>query len=84
MSNFGNFNCLDCQVNTLDNLEYYMVEDYVWQQSGLDSCEGMLCIRCLEFRIGRKLISSDFPDLPINTQEFFLKSSLFQSRINND
>ena len=47
--------CLDCQINTLEAYEYYMVHDHVWSQTGLKKNDGMLCISCLENRIGRTL-----------------------------
>jgi hypothetical protein len=84
MDNYQNFDCVDCGINTLDSKEYYMVSNSVWLETKLKTDEGMLCISCLESRIGRNLTSKDFPDLPINTQIFFPKSSLFLSRIQND
>jgi hypothetical protein len=41
----------------------------------------MLCITCLENRIGRILTPEDFPDLPVNTTTFYPKSTLALSRI---
>lgn len=41
-----------------------MVQDEVWMQAQLT--DGMLCIGCLEQRIGRGLQPSDFTDAPIN------------------
>lgn len=67
------FNCWDCGVNTSDIGEYYMVLDAVWQSAvpsrgsyyGADGGV-MLCIGCLESRLGRRLVSADFIDAPIN------------------
>jgi hypothetical protein len=70
MLNMTAFECVDCGRNTshwcgID--EYYMVHDAVWLQTGLAKFEGMLCIGCLERRIGRKLCRDDFTNYPINT-----------------
>lgn len=76
------YRCLDCDINTLVAGEYYMVHNHVWSQTGIDPYGGMLCITCLEKRIGRELISEDFTDYPINTV-YKYKSQLFFLRINN-
>lgn len=56
--------CVDCGVNTLKINEYYMVENRLWDVYG--PARGMLCIGCLEKRIGRKLVPSDFSRARIN------------------
>ena len=56
------FDCVDCWIDTSD--EYYMVNDFLWLDYGAG--DGMLCIGCLEQRIGRLLVWSDFIDAPIN------------------
>jgi len=48
-------NCDDCGVSTYG--EYYMVQDAIWQRYGSD---WMLCIGCLEKRMGRQLVTRDF------------------------
>ena len=61
------FECLDCEVNTLYIGEYYMVSDYVWKTlASLNADDGMLCIGCLENRIGRTLTNEDFTDCIVN------------------
>lgn len=75
------FDCVDCKVNTAANDEYYMVHSHVWKQTGLGPHGGMLCIGCLEERIGRKLTSADFTDAPINHGIFRL--SELKNRINS-
>jgi len=59
-----NFYCLDCGVNTNFIDEYYMVNKDVWKKS--KGKKGMLCIGCLEKRIGRRLLPEDFTDVPVN------------------
>ena len=55
------FRCLDCSMMTEN--EYYMVHDEIWHSV---AGEGMLCIGCLENRLGRRLSKDDFTDAPVN------------------
>lgn len=59
------FLCRDCRFNTFDD-EYYMVKDTVWKAAKMRSNNGMLCIGCLETRLGRRLMAADFIGAPIN------------------
>jgi hypothetical protein len=68
-------NCADCGVGTICLDEWYMVKDEVWEQawcgrrkSWHDQVPGqeILCIGCLEQRIGRTLMAGDFTDAPVN------------------
>ena len=54
--------CVDCEADTID--ENYMVHDGVWP---IAKDGGMLCVGCLEQRIGRELTARDFRDCPLNT-----------------
>ena len=58
------FRCRDCAACTNCEFEYYMVHNELWDRTGLD--RGMLCIGCLEQRIGKLLTARDFTDAPIN------------------
>jgi hypothetical protein len=51
--------CLDCSKDTFD--EYYGVRDYLWRRA-VDRSQrhGMLCLSCLEQRLGRLLRAEDF------------------------
>ena len=60
-----NFICLDCGVNTDEIGEYYMLTNEVWKEAVPDLV-GMLCINCVELRLGRQLWPEDFMDSPIN------------------
>ena len=55
--------CLDCGVSTFEVGEFA-----AW--FGTNSChlsvDGMLCIGCLETRLGRRLRRADFTDVPLN------------------
>jgi hypothetical protein len=67
--------CADCGVGTNTNGEWYMVKKSVWQLAwigrrksyhGKIPGQEILCIGCLENRIGRTLMRQDFTDAPIN------------------
>src|ERR1700733_13312125 len=58
------YQCKDCKRCTVLLREYYMVLDEVWAMA-FGGC-AMLCIGCLEHRLGRTLTKQDFQDFPIN------------------
>jgi hypothetical protein len=60
------FACLDCGVDTGRINEYYMVTDEAWLSANPLE-DGMLCIGCLEGRLGRRLTPEDFTRCPLNT-----------------
>lgn len=60
------FACLDCGKDTLELGEYYMVHNEVWLSVVKSTRAGMLCIGCLEDRLGRQLTPKDFTEFPIN------------------
>ena len=73
------FLCLDCSADTCETDEYYMIHDHVWTAvAGKD--DGMLCIGCLETRLGRTLIPADFKDAPVN-HGFFTQSRRLYKRM---
>jgi hypothetical protein len=57
--------CLDCQVDTLEIREYYMLRGDVWFKAN-PAGRGMLCVGCVERRLGRRLVPADFTDAPVN------------------
>ena len=58
------FRCVDCGKDTGGETgEYYTVANDVWAASGLAPNGGMLCLACLERRIGRLLTVEDFTAL---------------------
>lgn len=59
-------NCEDCRWNTGVLKEYYIVDDHIWEAAIREKPAEILCIGCLEERIGRKLVPADFPPIPIN------------------
>jgi len=54
-----------------------MVTDEVWN-AAWPTGRGMLCIGCLEDRLGRQLTSDDFTDAPINQGVFGYSERLRQ------
>ena len=60
-----NWICVDCQKDcAVDDKDYYMVNNDVWEKYGVG--EKMLCIECLEQRIGHSLTKSEILDCPLN------------------
>lgn len=58
--------CKDCGKNTFNSdTDYYMLTEELWQKFGVEN--GMLCIICIEHRIGRKLKPEDLIDCLVNT-----------------
>jgi len=55
--------CKDCGGDTF--YENYMVWNCIWQQA-VPEQKGFLCIGCLEARLGRRLVATDFSLVPIN------------------
>ncbi len=76
------FLCLDCREDTGKMHEHYFVRTEVWL-SVVGSIVGMLCIGCLEKRLGRQLNSSDFTDCSLNTARYEPKSERLMSRMRN-
>jgi hypothetical protein len=70
--------CVDCHVDTWVIDEFYMVKEELWPLSGYGT---MLCIGCLEARLGRRLVSSDFTDCPLNRAT---SSRRLQSRLTDE
>lgn len=57
--------CKDCGVDTARIGEHYMLKDSVWYSAYAHE-RGMLCIGCLEKRLGRQLTKADFNDSHVN------------------
>lgn len=76
------FLCLDCGRDTGKMREHYFVHTDTWL-SVVGSKSGMLCIKCLEERLGRELNSSDFTDCTINNPKYSDMSELLLRRVSN-
>ena len=74
MVDMSAFNCLDCGVNTSEIEEYYMLHDRVWRSvTNQNERYGMLCLGCIERRLGRLLEPTDFADVALNNRKSLSK-----------
>ena len=70
--------CFDCGVDTLTSDEWYAVHNHVWKAAWPNTKQAtgriekplseILCIRCLELRLGRPLTPDDFTSASINEE----------------
>lgn len=74
------FLCLDCKVDTGKIHEHYMLVDSTWFAIH-GSKFGMLCIGCVEARLGRTLVASDFNDSHVNNPKLYPMSSRLLNRL---
>ena len=59
--NNRNWLCMDCGKNTLESPDYYMLRNRLWRMLvSRNQRHGMLCLACVEQRLGRSLIPDDF------------------------
>jgi hypothetical protein len=59
--------CIDCDKEIFwDSPDYYMVDDLIWADTGLEPHGGLLCLNCLETRIGRQITVDDLSDAMVN------------------
>lgn len=72
--------CLDCHKDTYQMEEYYMVTDAVWEEANPDHA-GMLCIGCLEERLGRELEFKEFLWCPLNVRNVYEGSERLRDRL---
>ena len=72
--------CMDCGVDVFEIHEYYMIHNELWDKINPDVI-GLLCIGCVEKRLGRKLKPDDFPVYEINSYHTLTQSNRLKSRI---
>jgi hypothetical protein len=72
--------CLDCGEDTGRMREHYFVKTEVWMRAH-HSIRGMLCVGCLEGRIGRTLVADDFTDAHINNPKLYPMSDRLRNRL---
>jgi hypothetical protein len=58
-----------------------MVHNHIWEEFGPDGGAGLLCIGCLETRMGRELWSGDFSHCLLNLFNDPDKSDRLESRL---
>lgn len=61
--------CMDCNINTMDTDEYYMLKNEVWLFV-VPKDKKMLCVGCVEKRLGRELTPEDFSYCLLNEEEY--------------
>lgn len=71
--------CVDCSDDT--KYEHYFVKNEVWFGEANMGESGMLCIGCLEQRIGRTLTASDFTSAHINDPRRYSKTARLVDRL---
>lgn len=71
--------CVDCSEHT--KYEHYFAQSSVWFGEAKMTEEGMLCIGCLEARIGRRLTKDDFTDAHINDPRRYSKTTRLVDRL---
>lgn len=74
------FLCLDCGSDTGRIYEHYFIDTTLWLLV-VRSKEGMLCIGCLEKRLGRELRPEDFPKVTINDPKYSSQSDRLRARV---
>lgn len=60
-----NWACIDCRKDTLANDEHYQLSDHTWRRAN-PLIIGVLCLDCVERRLGRPLHAGDFTPAAIN------------------
>jgi len=56
--NIEHWLCVDCSKDCIiDDKDYYMIKHSLWNKIGVG--DGMLCMKCLENRLGHKLKKSE-------------------------
>jgi hypothetical protein len=78
--------CADCRVDVGKINEWYMVHDELYERAwpghnAVPYGHAVLCIGCLETRIGRTLVRRDFANVPVN--DIFDDSNCFSDRLLN-
>lgn len=58
--------CARCGLDTKRAGEFYMVVPEVWDAVTGSNQQVMLCVGCVEHRLGRQLAPTDFTDAPVN------------------
>lgn len=74
------FHCVDCRVDTGKIGEFYFIKTALWL-GVMPTISGMLCVGCLEKRLGRRLVRGDFTEATINSPKYVGKSQRLLSRL---
>lgn len=76
----SSFVCVDCGADTAEIAEFYMVRNDVWRAAGMTRA-GMLCIGCIEARLGRRLSPADFSGASLNRPGVTRQSDRLRDRL---
>ena len=71
--------CQDCGCDTIRTNNWYMVRDSVWLRA-MPCRAGILCIPCLEWRLGQPLVPADFKFTPGELQPMASRRALKRNR----
>jgi hypothetical protein len=70
--------CKKCRkACTVETGNYYMVRDAVWRRAKMG--KGIVCLRCLEKALGRKLVQADFTECLLNHLNGHLRVDLLNA-----
>jgi hypothetical protein len=61
------FLCMDCKKDTNNSNEIYSLKQRIWLRAN-PLIARMLCLECVERRLGRNLVADDFSRAPINAE----------------
>ncbi len=61
-----NTKCACCGEDTQKIGEYFDVKDAIWQEAGKQFAKKILCVGCLEEKLGRALVPDDFSNALVN------------------
>lgn len=76
------FLCVDCKADCKKLGELaYMIRDQLWRLAVGKHAAGVICVGCLETRIGRRLDRHDFALLAVNMPDFGRKSARLLDRL---
>lgn len=77
--------CADCRVDTYVIGEYYMIDHklwrHAWRKRRRPGAKPILCIGCVERRVGRTLMASDFIEAPVNNPRDPYMSERMRERV---
>lgn len=74
------YHCMGCGVHTKDIKEFYTLQNHIWRLVNPQH-SGMLCIGCVEQRLGRELCMVDFTWCPLNAENLIEGSDRLKNRL---
>ena len=78
-----NFICVDCGRDTWkDDKDYYMIRFDLWNKYGVG--EKMLCMKCIETRLGHKLTRDDITDCTLNHMNYYTSKLFDKEKVTNE